>query len=149
MFLGEYEYKIDSKGRVAIPPKFRKHFTDGMVLNMGAEQCINVYPPQVWEGIAEKYDSGPIAPSKLRQRNRAIFSFAFALELDEQGRVMLPPPLRRHADIKDSLVVAGVNKYLEIWSKEHWEKQRESANEDFWQILESMETHRDTYPGSS
>lgn len=139
MFLGEYEYKIDPKGRVSIPPKFRKHFAEGIVLNMGAEQCINVYPPQVWEGIAEKYDSGPIAPSKLRQRNRAIFASAFALELDEQGRVMLPPPLRRHAGIKDNLVIAGANKYLEIWSMERWEKQKASASKEFWQILESME----------
>jgi len=131
MFLGEFEYKIDPKGRVAIPPKFRKHFANGIVLNMGAEQCINVYPPQLWDEIAEKY-----------QRNRAIFASAFDMELDEQGRVMLPPPLRRHAGIKDSLVIAGANKYLEIWSKEHWEKQKESATKDFWQILESMETRQ-------
>jgi len=142
MFLGEFEYKIDPKGRVTIPPKFRKHFANGIVLNMGAEQCINVYPPQLWDEIAEKYGSGPIEPSKLRQRNRAIFASAFDVELDEQGRVMLPPPLRRHAGIKDSLVIAGANKYLEIWSKEHWEKQKESATRDFWQILESMETRQ-------
>ena len=84
----------------------------------------------------------PIAPSKLRQRNRAIYASAFDMELDEQGRVMLPPPLRRHAGIKDSLVIAGVNKYLEIWSKESWEEQRESASEDFWQILESIEARQ-------
>lgn len=142
MFLGEYEYKIDPKGRVAIPPKFRKYFTDGIVLNMGAEACVNVYTPQVWDEIAKQYDSGPIAPSKLRQRNRYIYGTAFDMELDEQGRVMLPPPLRRHAGIKDSLVIAGVNKYLEIWSKESWEEQRESASEDFWQILESMEARQ-------
>ena len=51
MFLGEYEYKVDAKGRVPIPPKFRKHFADGIVLNTGAEECVNVYPLPVWEEI--------------------------------------------------------------------------------------------------
>ena len=142
MFLGEYEYKIDTKGRVAIPPKFRKYFTDGIVLNMGADPCVNVFPRQVWDEIAKEYDSGPMVSSKIRQRNRFFHGSAFDMELDEQGRVVLPPLLRRHAGIKDSLVIAGVNKYLEIWSKEGWEEQRESAREDFWQALESMETRQ-------
>ena len=138
-FLGEYEYKVDAKGRVPIPPKFRKHFADGIVLNMGAEECINAYPLSVWEKIAEKFDSGPIAPSRVRQMNRAVFASAFDSELDEQGRVMLPPPLRQHADIKDSLIIAGTNKYLEIWSKARWEKQKALWQKDTWQLFENME----------
>lgn len=138
-FLGEYEYKVDAKGRVPVPPKFRKHFGDGIVLNMGVEECINVYPMPVWEEIAGEFDSGPISPSKVRQMNRAIFSSAFDLEMDDQGRIMIPAPLRQHANIKDSLIIAGANKYIEIWSKEGWEKQKKVWRQEAWRNFESME----------
>ncbi len=138
-FLGEYEYKVDAKGRIPLPPKYRKDFAGGIVLNMGVEECINVYPLQVWERIAEQYDSGPIAPSKTRQRARAIFATAFEQELDDQGRIMLPQPLRQHAGIKDSLVILGANKYLEIWDKKSWEKQKSEVRKEAWQIYESVE----------
>jgi MraZ protein len=141
-FLGEYEYKVDAKGRVPIPPKFRKHFTDGIVLNMGAEECINAYPLSVWEEIAKEFDSGPIAPSRVRQMNRAVFASAFDTELDDQGRVMLPPPLRQHADIKDILIIAGTNKYLEIWSKESWERQKALWRDEAWNLYENQETRQ-------
>lgn len=142
MFLGEYEYKVDAKGRVPIPPKFRKDFAGGIVLNTGADQCINAYPLPIWGEIAEKFGSGPVAPSKLRQMNRAIFATAFDLELDDQGRIMLPPPLRQHAQIGDSLVIAGANKYIEIWSKERWDKQKVEVKKQTWHIFESMETRQ-------
>ena len=141
-FLGEYEYKVDAKGRVPLPPKFRKHFADGIVLNMGAEECINAYPMSVWEKVAEEFDSGPIAPSGVRQMNRAIFASAFDTELDDQGRVMLPPPLRHYADIKDSLIIAGTNKYLEIWSKARWEKQKALWRNEVWNLYEKREIRK-------
>ena len=142
MFLGEYEHKIDAKGRVAIPPKFRGEFWEGIVLARGLERCILAYPPSVWKEIAERFDTMPIARSKSRRISRVIFATAFSLELDEQGRLVMPPPLRQHAEIKETVVIAGINNYLEIWSKELWEEEQALMIEQAWQIAEGMETRQ-------
>lgn len=142
MFLGEYEYKIDPKGRVAIPPKFRGEFWEGIVLARGLERCIIAYPPPVWKEITERFNTLPIARSKSRRISRTIFAPAFSLELDEQGRVVLPPPLRQYAAIKEIVIIAGINNYLEIWSKELWEEEQALMEEQAWQIAEGMETRQ-------
>lgn len=139
MFLGEYEYKVDAKGRVPLPPKFRKQFTEGIILNMGPDEQINGYTVDDWNANSEKFDFGPIAPSKQREMTRAFFSSAFDLELDGQGRVMLPPPLRQHAGIKESLVIIGANKGIEIWGKERWNKAKGEARTNLYQHYEGTE----------
>jgi len=139
MFSGEYEYKIDPKGRVAIPPKFRGDFWEGIVLARGFERCIIAYPPSVWKETADKFNALPITRSRERRIGRVIFATAFNLELDEQGRVILPPKLRQYADIKETVVIAGINNYLEIWSKELWEEEQALMDEQAWQITEGME----------
>lgn len=142
MLSGQFEYKIDPKGRVAVPPKFRGEFWQGIVLAKGVEQCIIAYPPPVWNEIAEKFSTLPIARSKERRISRVIFATAFNLELDEQGRVILPPTLRQYAEIKDAVVIVGLNNYLEIWSKELWEEELALMEEQAWQIAEGMERHQ-------
>lgn len=139
MFSGEYEYKIDPKGRVAIPPKFRGDFWEGIVLARGFERCIIAYPPSVWKETADKFNALPTTRSRERRIGRVIFATAFNLELDEQGRVILPPKLRQYADIKETVVIAGINNYLEIWSKELWEEEQALMDEQAWQITEGME----------
>jgi MraZ protein len=142
MFLGEYEYKVDAKGRVPLPPKFRKQFTEGIVLNLGPDGQINGYTQEGWSANAEQLDFGPINKNKHRELTRALFSSAFDLELDSQGRIMLPPALRQGAGIEDSLVIIGANKCIEIWSSESWNEAKVEARENLWQHLESMEPER-------
>ena len=138
-FLGEYEYKIDEKGRVAIPARFRGEFKKGLVLARGLEKCIRSYPLSQWEKIAEKLAALPLT-DKTRKISRFTFATAFSLELDAQGRVALPPPLREYAEISDMVIVAGVNTYLELWNKENWEAEKSLMLEQAWQITESLET---------
>ena len=140
MFLGEYEYKIDQKGRLAIPTEFRKGFMEGIVLARGLEKCIAVYPLPEWEKIAQRLVTLPPTRSKARRINRFPFATAFNLDFDGQGRIALPPPLRQYAEIKDTVIIAGVNNYLEIWSEESWESEEVLMSEEAWQITESMET---------
>ena len=143
MFSGEYEYKIDSKGRVSIPPKFRIQFANGIVLNKGVDGCIDAYPLPSWNEATNQFQSLPIVRNeKSRRMSRILFSSAFNLELDEQGRIMLPPALRQHAAIKDTLVITGVSNYLEIWSKESWNKEQALIKKETWQIFESAEPHK-------
>ena len=139
MFLGEFEYKIDEKGRVPIPPKFRRELREGVILTAGPEECINIYTLAEWKKLAAALTTGPVARSKLRRLNRAIFATAFSLNVDGQGRVALPVPLREYAGIEDDVVIAGANTYLELWDKEQWESEKAISQEQAWQIIESLE----------
>jgi len=141
MFFGEFEYRIDEKGRVPIPPKFRKELKDGVVLTQGIEQCITAYPLSEWKKLAASLTTGSVTRSKLRRLNRAIFAIAFSLNIDGQGRIALPIPLRQYAGIEDELVIAGANNYLEFWNKERWEAEKAISQEQTWQIIESLERH--------
>ena len=141
MFLGEFEYKIDEKGRVLIPPKFRRDLKDGMILTAGQERCIVGYPVSTWNKLAAALTTGSITQSKLRRLNRAIFATAFTLGIDGQGRVAIPAPLRDFAEIEEEVVIAGANTYFELWDKEQWESEKAISQEQAWQIIESIEQH--------
>jgi MraZ protein len=139
MFFGEFEYKIDDKGRVPIPPKFRRELRGGVILAQGVEKCITLYPLAEWKKLADSLTGSSVTQSKLRRLNRAIFATAFSLNMDGQGRIALPISLRQHAEIADEIIIAGANNYLELWNKEHWEEEKAISREQAWQIIESLE----------
>ena len=139
MFYGEFDYKIDEKSRVPIPPKFRNALKDGVVLTPSAEKCVIAYTASEWKKLAAELTGSSAMSSKVRRLNRAIFATAFSTHLDGQGRVALPAPLREYAGIEDDVVVAGANNYLEIWSKDLWEEEKTISQEQAWQIIESLE----------
>ncbi len=139
MFFGEFEYRIDEKGRVPIPPRFRRELKEGVVLTPGIEKCITAYPLPEWKKLAATLTTGSVTRSKLRRLNRAIFATAFSLNIDGQGRIALPIPLRQYAGIEGEIVIAGANNYLELWNKEQWEAEKAISQEQTWQIIESLE----------
>jgi len=139
MFYGEFDYKLDEKGRLPIPPKFRSVFKDGVVLTSSAENCITAYTVAEWKKLSDSLTSNPLARSKMRRLNRAIFATAFNTIVDSQGRVAIPAPLRDHAQIIDDAVVVGINTYLEIWNKALWDEEKTISQEQAWQIIESLE----------
>ena len=139
MFLGEYLREVDEKGRVPVPPKFRRELKEGVVLTAGPESCIIAYPVSEWNKMAATLTTGSVTPSKLRRLNRAIFATAFSLNIDGQGRIALPIPLREYTGIEDEIVIAGANTYLELWNKEQWESEKAVSQEQAWQIIESLE----------
>ena len=139
MFFGEFEYKIDEKGRVPIPPRFRRDLREGVILAPGAEKCITVYPLAEWKKLAETLTSSSVVRSKLRRLKRALFATAFNLSMDGQGRIALPTSLRQYAEIVDEVVIAGANNYLELWNKVHWDEEKAISQQQAWQIIESLE----------
>ena len=141
MFFGEFEYRVDEKGRVPIPPRFRRESKEGVVSTPGVEKCITAYPLSEWKKLAATLTTGSVTRSKLRKLNRAIFATAFSLNIDGQGRIALPIPLRQYADIEEEVVIAGANNYLELWNKEQWEAEKAISQEQTWQIIESLESH--------
>jgi len=139
MFYGEFEYKIDDKGRVPIPPRFRNALKDGVVLTPGAEKCITAYTLVEWKKLSTTLTTSPLSRSKMRKLSRALFATAFSTRIDGQGRIAIPAPLREHAGIIDEVVIAGANTYLEIWNKAFWEEEKEISQQQAWQIIESLE----------
>jgi MraZ protein len=140
MFFGEFQYKVDDKGRVPLPPRFRNDLKDGLVVIPGVEKCLTAYSLPEWQKLSAALSgTGSITPDKLRRLNRAIFATAFNLELDRQGRIALPAPLREYAGITNDIVVAGVNTYLELWNKTSWDEEKTASREQAWQTIESLE----------
>ncbi|OGO00767.1 MAG: division/cell wall cluster transcriptional repressor MraZ [Chloroflexi bacterium RBG_13_51_52] len=141
MFYGEFDYKIDEKGRVPVPPKFRNFLKDGVVLTPGAERCITVYTVTEWKKLSSTLTNSPLSRSKMRKLSRALFATAFSTRIDQQGRIAIPAPLREHSQITDDVIVAGANTYLEIWDKALWEEEKAVSQEQAWQIIESLENN--------
>ena len=141
MFLGEYQYKVDVKGRVPLPPKYRERLKEGLILTAGPERYIIGYPPAEWEKVAAGLSGGSMAPNKVRRLQRAVFTSAYDLELDGQGRIALPQLLRERAGIRDEIVIAGVNTYFELWNTENWQAEKAASQEQAWQTIESLERH--------
>lgn len=139
MFLGEFEYKVDEKGRVPVPPRFRVELKGYVVLSAGFEPCITAYTAQEWKRISQGLTSAMPSRSKLRRLNRALFASAFSIRLDAQGRIALPVSLRLHAGIQEEIVIAGANNYFELWDRKRWEEEKSQAREQAWQIAEGLE----------
>jgi len=139
MFFGEFEYRIDEKGRVPVPPKFRHEVREGVILTPGMEKCIIAYPLPEWKRLADALTTGPVTPSKLRKLNRAVFATAFNVSMDGQGRIALPYQLREYAGIENEAIIAGANNYFELWNRERWEEEKAISQQQAGQIIESLE----------
>jgi MraZ protein len=139
VFYGEFDYKVDEKGRIPIPPRFRNFLKDGVVLTPGADKCITAYTLPEWKKLATTLTSSSLTRSKMRRLNRVLFATAFNTRIDGQGRVAIPAPLREHAQIVDEVIVAGTNTCFEIWDKMLWEEEKNTSQEQAWQIIESLE----------
>jgi MraZ protein len=131
MFFGEYQHTIDTKGRLAIPSRFRGRLERGAVLVKGIEDCLYVYPLEAWEEIAHKLDAANLTPEQRRRAERRFFGMATDCELDAQGRIVIAPGFRKHASLRGETIIIGANHRFEIWNSERWNAyQEELAGED-------------------
>ena len=139
MFFGEYSYKVDEKGRVPLPPKFRRDMKESMILSRGPDKCISAYPLSEWKKLADSLTAKAVGRTDLRKLNRAIFGSAFSVSFDKQGRLILPPKLREYAEITDEIVVVGVNNTVELWNSVLWVEEKKKSDEQVSQIIENLE----------
>jgi MraZ protein len=139
MFLGEYDYKVDSKGRLPLPPKFRNEFKEGLVLTRGLEGQVVVYRKADFEKMANSFANKAVTKSKERRYKRFLAGGAFDIEMDGQGRIALPSSLRTFAKIADTVIIVGNIDIVELWSPEQWNAEQKQSEEQAWQINESFE----------
>jgi len=138
MFIGEYTYKVDEKGRVPLPPKFRQQMKESVILAKGIEKCITVYPIAEWKRMSDSLATKAVTRADLRKLNRAIFGSASSASFDRQGRITLPFSQREYAGIGDTVIVVGANTYVELWSEDDWKPAKTSAEKQASQIIESF-----------
>ncbi|WP_045893432.1 division/cell wall cluster transcriptional repressor MraZ [Clostridium botulinum] len=137
MFIGEYNHGLDTKNRIIIPAKFREELGKNFVLTKGLDGCLYVYPKSQWEVLQKKLETLPLTNRNARAFVRFFFSGAHELELDKQGRTLIPQNLLEYGQIQKEIVSIGVSNRIEIWSKEKWEEYNNS-NIDYDSIAEQM-----------
>lgn len=121
MFMGSYDHSLDAKGRVIIPSKFREALGDHFVITKSLDPCLCVYDMPAWERFVQKLSGLPYNTRKQRELVRYFMSTATEVELDKQGRILLPQKLRAHAHIEKNVVMMGVGARIEIWDPETFE----------------------------
>lgn len=120
MFLGRHTHALDTKGRLAVPARWRDELAGRVVLTRGIDRCLSLYPMSAWQPLAERVSALPVTDPDARLFRRLVFAEATDLELDGQGRILLPPELRLYAGIEREAVLIGVYAHLEVWSPERW-----------------------------
>ncbi|WP_434318840.1 division/cell wall cluster transcriptional repressor MraZ [Leifsonia sp. P73] len=121
MFLGTYAPKLDDKGRIILPAKFRDELASGLVLTRGQEHCVYVFSQREFESLHEKIRQAPVTSKQARDYLRVFLSGASAEVPDKQNRVTVPTALRSYAGLDRDLVVIGAGSRAEIWDAEAWE----------------------------
>ena len=120
MFLGTYEPKLDEKGRVILPARFREDMEGGIVLTRGQEHCIYAFPAQEFEQMTVELRRAPLSSKQARDYIRVLLSGAYKEVPDKQGRITLPPDLRKYAGLDRELTVIGAGSRAEIWNSKAW-----------------------------
>ena len=138
MLIGEFTHSIDPKGRITIPSKFREELSEGFVITKGLDNCLFLYPLEEWDKIETKLKNLPMTNKNVRSFVRTFFSGAEDMNIDKQGRVLLPQNLREHALIEKEAVIIGVSTRVEIWSKSSWDDYNLNEGLSYEEMAEKM-----------
>jgi MraZ protein len=137
MFIGEYQHALDAKNRMIVPSKFREGLGNVFVMTKGLDGCLYSYPMEEWKRLEEKLKTLPLTSKDARAFVRFFFSGAAEIEIDKQGRALIPQNLIEYASVVKDIVSIGVSTRIEIWSKEKWVNYNEQ-NINFDEIAEKM-----------
>ena len=135
MLMGEYNHTIDAKGRLIVPAKFREVLGDEFVVTKGLDNCLFVYPND-----EEKLQTLPLTNKNARQFTRFFLAGAASVEVDKQGRILLPSVLREFAGLEKDVVLVGVASRIEIWSKDRWLQSISTYDDDMDEVAANMES---------
>lgn len=146
MLRGLHVVSIDPKNRIVLPSKIRSRFEGGSIITVDTEEpCLLMYPIAIWEEIELKLVELPSFNNMARRIQRLLIGHATELELDSQGRILLPPALREYAALNKHAVLVGQGKKLEIWAENVWQERREkwlsqelSANDKLPEVIEVL-----------
>ena len=138
MFLGTHSPRLDDKGRLFLPAKYREELSGGLVITKGQERCLYVFPMAEFQRITEALRTAPVTAKAVRDYSRVLFASASDEVPDKQGRVTIPPALRGYAGLERDCVVIGANTRLEIWDATAWETYLSDREQQFSDLSEEV-----------
>ncbi len=128
MLMGEYNYAIDEKGRLNFPARFREQMGKEFVITRWMDGCLVAFPESEWQAICEKMQTKSMV--KTREIQRFLFAMATQVSPDKQGRVLISPSLRAHANLQKDVTIIGVGKRAEIWDTAAWQQKQAAFGSD-------------------
>ena len=138
MFLGTHAPKLDEKGRLFLPAKYRDELAGGVVITKGQERCLYVFPHEEFGRITEALRTAPVTAKSVRDYSRVLFASASDEIPDKTGRITVPPALRSYAGLQRDCVVIGANTRLEIWDAQAWETYLAAQEDSFSEAAEEV-----------
>jgi MraZ protein len=138
MLLGEYQHNLDIKGRVAIPAKFRDKLSAGAIITRGIDNCLFVFANIEWDALAKKLIALPLAQANSRAFVRLMLAGASDVEIDNQGRILIPDYLRKYAGLKKEVTIAGLYNRIEIWDEAAWRSYKTKTESSSEEIAEKL-----------
>jgi len=142
MWYGEYTHTLDNKDRFILPAKFREKIKTlkkkKLYLTRGLDTCLSIYADEAWRKLEEKLEGLSFTKQISRTFNRLLFSGASEIDIDSQGRIILPEYLKDFAEIKREIVIIGVVNRIEIWDKERWNKFYQANKQKFEEMAENL-----------
>jgi MraZ protein len=138
VFLGTHTPRLDEKGRLFLPAKYRDELAPGLILTKGQERCVYVFPMPEFERITEAMRTAPVTAKGLRDYSRVFFASASDEVPDKQGRITIPSALREYAGLNRDCVVIGANTRLEIWDSQAWTSYLDQQEDAFSEASEEV-----------
>lgn len=138
MFLGTYAPRLDAKGRLALPAKFRADLDSGLVITKGQERCLFVFPLPEFARITDALRTAPVTARAVRDYSRVFFASASQESPDAQGRITVPPALRDYAGLTRDCAVIGANTRVEIWDSGAWDEYLAGTEQAFSDAAEEV-----------
>lgn len=138
MFIGEYQHNLDSKGRVAIPVKYRRDLGAGAIITRGLDRCLFIFGIKEWEILAQKLNAMPFAKADVRAFTRSLLAGAMDVQLDKQGRILIPDYLRSYSNLKKQVVISGAYSRIEIWDTQSWQEYKSKMESSGDEIAEKL-----------
>jgi MraZ protein len=138
VFLGTHAPRLDDKGRLILPAKFRDQLAAGIVLTRGQERCLYAFPMREFEEMHTKLRQAPVTSKQARDYLRVFLSGAADEVPDKQGRITVPPALRQYAGLTKDLAVIGAGTRIEIWDAAAWETYLAEQEQAFAETAEEV-----------
>jgi MraZ protein len=137
-FMGTYTPKLDDKGRLFLPAKFRDQLAEGLVVTRGQEFCLTVWPMNDFMELTRKAQEAPVTVKGARDYTRFLFAGASEEKPDKQGRITITPMLREYASLDRDVVVIGVMNRIEIWDPARWQQYSAEQETKFSELSEEV-----------
>jgi MraZ protein len=138
VFLGTHSPRLDEKGRLFLPAKFRDELAEGVVITKGQERCLYVFPMGEFRRVTEAMSQAPVTQKTVRDYSRVFFASASDEVPDKQGRITVPPSLREYAGLSRDCVVIGANTRVEVWDAAAWERYLADREQAFADLAEEV-----------